>query len=55
MRSILIAAAVAMLVALFITPATIRLFRRRGYGQIIQDELPTSHHSKRGTPRWAAR
>jgi phospho-N-acetylmuramoyl-pentapeptide-transferase len=50
MRSILIAAAVAMLVSLFITPATIRLFRRRGYGQIIQDELPASQHIKHGTP-----
>ena len=50
MRSILIAAAVAMLVSLFITPAVIRLFRRRGYGQIIQDELPASQHIKHGTP-----
>jgi phospho-N-acetylmuramoyl-pentapeptide-transferase len=50
MISILIAGAVAMLVSLFITPATIRLFRRRGYGQIIRDDGPTSHHTKRGTP-----
>ena len=25
-----------------------------GYGQFIRDDGPTSHHTKRGTPPWAA-
>ena len=28
----------------------IRLLIRRGYGQLIRDDGPTSHHTKRGTP-----
>ncbi len=36
--------------SLFGTPALIRLLARRGYGQIIRDDGPTSHHTKRGTP-----
>jgi phospho-N-acetylmuramoyl-pentapeptide-transferase len=28
----------------------IRILARRGYGQIIRDDGPTSHHIKRGTP-----
>jgi phospho-N-acetylmuramoyl-pentapeptide-transferase len=36
--------------ALFGTPALIRLLAKRGYGQIIRDDGPTSHHTKRGTP-----
>ncbi len=44
------AAAVALLVSLFGTPAAIRLLVRQGYGQLIRDDGPTSHHTKRGTP-----
>ena len=50
MREILIAGAFSMLVSLFGTPILIRGLARRGYGQIIRDDGPTSHHIKRGTP-----
>jgi phospho-N-acetylmuramoyl-pentapeptide-transferase len=36
--------------ALFGTPAAIKLLRRRGYGQLIREEGPQSHKTKRGTP-----
>ena len=50
MRQILISGAVALFFALFGTPVLIRLLAKRGYGQIIRDDGPTSHHTKRGTP-----
>lgn len=50
MRQILISGAVALIFALFGTPALIRLLAKRGYGQIIRDDGPASHHTKRGTP-----
>jgi phospho-N-acetylmuramoyl-pentapeptide-transferase len=50
MRQILISGAVAFFFALFGTPALIRLLSKRGYGQIIRDDGPSSHHTKRGTP-----
>jgi phospho-N-acetylmuramoyl-pentapeptide-transferase len=40
----------ALLLSLFGTPVLIRSLARRGYGQIIRDDGPTSHHTKRGTP-----
>lgn len=40
----------ALLISLFGTPVLIRVLARRGYGQIIRDDGPTSHHTKRGTP-----
>ena len=40
----------ALLISLFGTPVLIRSLARRGYGQIIRDDGPTSHHTKRGTP-----
>jgi phospho-N-acetylmuramoyl-pentapeptide-transferase len=49
-RAVLVAAAVALFVSLLGTPLAIRLFVRRGYGQLIRDDGPTSHHVKRGTP-----
>jgi phospho-N-acetylmuramoyl-pentapeptide-transferase len=49
-RAVLFAAAVALFVSLLGTPLAIRLFVRRGYGQLIRDDGPTSHHVKRGTP-----
>jgi phospho-N-acetylmuramoyl-pentapeptide-transferase len=39
-----------MLLALFGTPFAIRIFSRRGYGQEIRDDGPSSHQTKRGTP-----
>lgn len=50
MRQILIAGAVALLFSLFGTRGLIRILASRGYGQIIRDDGPSSHHTKRGTP-----
>jgi len=50
MRSILIAGGFALLLSLFGTPLLIRTLAKRGYGQIIRDDGPSSHHTKRGTP-----
>ncbi|HEY6478449.1 MAG TPA: phospho-N-acetylmuramoyl-pentapeptide-transferase [Streptosporangiaceae bacterium] len=50
MKTILVAAGVSLLLALFGTPAAIKLLRRRGYGQLIREEGPAAHKTKRGTP-----
>ncbi len=50
MRTVLVAAALALVFSLFGTPLYIRFLVRRGYGQFIRDDGPTSHHTKRGTP-----
>ena len=50
MRGILSAGALAFLFAFFGTPAAIRVLVKRGYGQFIRDDGPTTHHTKRGTP-----
>lgn len=50
LRTILMAGGFALLISLFGTPVLIRVLARRGYGQIIRDDGPTSHHTKRGTP-----
>ena len=50
MRQVLAAASIALLMSLFGTPVAIRFLVRRGYGQLIRDDGPTSHHTKRGTP-----
>jgi phospho-N-acetylmuramoyl-pentapeptide-transferase len=50
MREILLAGSLALFFSLFGTPALIRVLARKGYGQIIRDDGPTSHHTKRGTP-----
>lgn len=50
MRQVLISGAIALFFALFGTPVLIRLLAKRGYGQIIRDDGPSSHHTKRGTP-----
>jgi phospho-N-acetylmuramoyl-pentapeptide-transferase len=49
-RSVLIAAMTALVLSLLGTPAVVRLFRRRGYGQEIREDGPSSHAVKRGTP-----
>jgi phospho-N-acetylmuramoyl-pentapeptide-transferase len=49
-RAILLAGAVALIVTLLGTRGAIVVLRRRGYGQEIRDDGPTSHHTKRGTP-----
>jgi phospho-N-acetylmuramoyl-pentapeptide-transferase len=50
MKLILIAGALALFFSLFGTPALIRALARRGYGQIIRDDGPSTHQTKRGTP-----
>ncbi len=50
MREILVAGGLALIFSLFGTPVLIRALAKRGYGQIIRDDGPTSHHTKRGTP-----
>lgn len=50
MRQILIAGAFALVFALFGTRVLIRILASKGYGQIIRDDGPSSHHIKRGTP-----
>jgi phospho-N-acetylmuramoyl-pentapeptide-transferase len=50
MRNVLIAALGSLLVSLLGTPVAIRFFRGRGYGQLIREDGPTTHHTKRGTP-----
>ena len=50
MRDVFVAALVSLIVSLVGTPFAIRVFQRRGYGQLIRDDGPTSHHTKRGTP-----
>ena len=50
MKTILVAAGVSMVLALFGTPLAIRVLRRRGYGQLIREEGPAAHLTKRGTP-----
>jgi phospho-N-acetylmuramoyl-pentapeptide-transferase len=49
-RNVLVAALASLIVSLLGTPFAIRLFRARGYGQLIRDDGPTTHLTKRGTP-----
>ena len=50
MRQILLSSSLGLIFALFGTPLAIRVLIRRGFGQLIRDDGPTSHHTKRGTP-----
>jgi phospho-N-acetylmuramoyl-pentapeptide-transferase len=50
MRAVLLAALVGLVVSLVGTPFAIRVFRAQGYGQLIRDDGPEAHHTKRGTP-----
>ncbi|MBA3743140.1 phospho-N-acetylmuramoyl-pentapeptide-transferase [Sporichthya sp.] len=50
MRGVLAAAAVALIISLLGTPIAIRILVRQGYGQLIRDDGPTTHQTKRGTP-----
>ena len=38
MKTIIVAGGVSLILALFGTPLAIRLFRRRGYGQLIREK-----------------
>ena len=50
MRTIVFAGSIALLGTLLGTRLAIRVLVRRGYGQLIRDDGPTTHHVKRGTP-----
>jgi phospho-N-acetylmuramoyl-pentapeptide-transferase len=50
MKAILIAGALSLLVTLIGTRFAISVLVKQGYGQLIRDDGPTSHHTKRGTP-----
>lgn len=50
MIAVVVASATSLICALFGTPLYIRFLVRRGYGQFIRDDGPTTHHTKRGTP-----
>jgi phospho-N-acetylmuramoyl-pentapeptide-transferase len=49
-KTILVAAGVSLILALFGTPLAIKVLRKRGYGQLIREEGPAAHLTKRGTP-----
>ena len=50
MKTIIVSSGVAMILALVGTPLAIRVFSRRGYGQLIREDGPAGHATKRGTP-----
>ncbi len=50
MKGILFAGAASLALTLLGTRVAIRLLVSRGYGQLIRDDGPTTHHVKRGTP-----
>ena len=50
MRAILLGGGLALLGTLLGTRLAIQLLVARGYGQLIRDDGPTTHHTKRGTP-----
>jgi phospho-N-acetylmuramoyl-pentapeptide-transferase len=50
MLAILAAGAIALLVTLLGTRVAIKILVAKNYGQLIRDDGPTSHHTKRGTP-----
>ncbi len=50
MRAILLAGGLGLLGTLLGTRVAIRVLVRHEYGQVIRDDGPTSHHTKRGTP-----
>ncbi|MGO4256302.1 phospho-N-acetylmuramoyl-pentapeptide-transferase [Marmoricola sp. RAF53] len=50
MRAILLAGGLSLIFTIIGTRVAIKVFAARGYGQLIRDDGPTSHHTKRGTP-----
>jgi phospho-N-acetylmuramoyl-pentapeptide-transferase len=49
-KAILLAGGLSLLLTLVGTRFAIGLFVAKGYGQLIRDDGPTTHHTKRGTP-----
>ncbi|MFL6061092.1 MAG: phospho-N-acetylmuramoyl-pentapeptide-transferase [Marmoricola sp.] len=50
MRAILLAGGLSLILTIIGTRVAIRVFAAKGYGQLIRDDGPTTHHTKRGTP-----
>ena len=50
LRAILLAGGLALLFTMVGTRYAIRVLAAHGYGQLIRDDGPTTHHTKRGTP-----
>ncbi|MDQ3307252.1 MAG: phospho-N-acetylmuramoyl-pentapeptide-transferase [Actinomycetota bacterium] len=50
MRALLLAGGLSLIGTLLGTRWAISILTRQGYGQLIRDDGPTSHHTKRGTP-----
>ncbi len=50
MRAILLAGGLSLLFTLLGTRVAIQVLAAKGYGQLIRDDGPTTHHTKRGTP-----
>jgi phospho-N-acetylmuramoyl-pentapeptide-transferase len=50
MRALLLAGSFGLVGTLLGTRWAISILTRRGYGQLIRDDGPTAHHTKRGTP-----
>jgi phospho-N-acetylmuramoyl-pentapeptide-transferase len=49
-KALLLAGSLGLIGTLLGTRWAISILTRRGYGQLIRDDGPTSHHTKRGTP-----
>jgi len=49
-RAILLAGGLSLILTIIGTRVAIKVFAARGYGQLIRDDGPTSHHTKHGTP-----
>jgi phospho-N-acetylmuramoyl-pentapeptide-transferase len=49
-KTILLAGGISLILSVIGTRVAIRVFAARGYGQLIRDDGPTTHHTKRGTP-----
>ena len=49
MKAIVFAGCLALLGMLLGTKLAILVLVKKGYGQLIRDDGPTSHHVKRGT------
>lgn len=50
MKQILFSGLIGLVLSLLGTPALIRVLAKHGYGQMIRDDGPKAHASKRGTP-----
>jgi len=50
LRAVLLAGGLSLIFTIIGTRVAITVFARRGYGQLIRDDGPTTHHTKRGTP-----